>query len=201
MKFEKLNDNKIKIILNLKDLEEKNVDFHSFMSNPIETQNLFLEILKEAEKETGFITNNYNVHIEAFATSDGTFIFTITRVNEINSPKKKKLVYKRKTLKTNKELIIYSFNNFDDYCNFCIFLNNKANFYLGNSSLILYNSKYYLILNDIKMDFINSKQFFTYLSEFANLCNNSDLLANILFEHGEKIIPKNAIEIGVHYFG
>jgi len=156
MKFEKLNDNKIKITLTIKDLEEKNIDFHSFMSNQIESQDLFIDILNKAEQEVGFITSNYNIHIEAFATSDGTFIFTITRVSAINLPKKKKLVYKRKLPNSNKELTIYSFNSFDDYCNFCSFLSNKSNCYLGNSSLILYNSNYYLILDNIKMNFINS---------------------------------------------
>jgi len=63
MKFEILSDNKIKIILNIKELEEKNIDFHSFMANSLESQHIFLEILKQAEKETGFITNNYNLHI------------------------------------------------------------------------------------------------------------------------------------------
>lgn len=200
MKFEKLSDNKIKIILNLKDLEEKHIDFHSFMSNPIESQELFIDILKEAEKEIGFITSNYNIRIEAFATSDGNFIFTITRANAINLPKKQKLIYKRKTQKTDKELTLYCFDSFDDYCNFCAFLSHKSNCYQGSSSLILYNYKYYLILNNIKMNSINSTQFFTYISEFANLCTTSKLFAKKLLEYGEKIISENALNIGIHYF-
>ena len=46
MKIEKLNENKIRITLDLNDLAEKDIDFHSFMSNPIESQNLFLDMLK-----------------------------------------------------------------------------------------------------------------------------------------------------------
>ena len=33
MKFEKLNENKIRITLSIRDLEEKGIDFHDFMSN------------------------------------------------------------------------------------------------------------------------------------------------------------------------
>jgi len=200
MKFEKLNDNKIKIILTIKDLEEKNIDFHSFMANSIESQNLFIDILNKAEQEIGFVTSNYNIHIEAFATSDGIFIFTVTRANVINLPKNKKLIYKRKLPKSDSKLAIYKFNSFDDYCNFCNFLSAMSIHYLGTSSLILYNSKYYLILDNIKMDFIHSKHFFTYVSEFANLCDTSKLFANILFEYGENLIPENAIGIGIRYF-
>lgn len=203
MKFEKLNDNKIKIILTIKDLEEKNIDFHSFMSNSIESQNLFIDMLKEAEKEIGFITNNYNIHIEAFATSDGMFIFTITRISVINLPKKKKVVYTRKIIKENKKFIIYSFNSFDDYCNLCTFFKKQtSNFstYLKNVSLILYNSTYYLVLYDTNMDELTARHFFSYMSEFATLCNTSELFVNKLLEHGKVIIPSNAFKIGMNYF-
>ncbi|MCL2355524.1 MAG: adaptor protein MecA, partial [Oscillospiraceae bacterium] len=59
MKFEKLTENKIRIILNLDDLHEKNIDFHSFMSNSLESQDLFFDMLEKAEKEIGFNTRDY----------------------------------------------------------------------------------------------------------------------------------------------
>ncbi len=69
MKIEKLDENKIRITLNLNDLKEKNIDFHTFMANPIESQSLFLYMLEAAEKEVGFVTKNYQLSIEALATS------------------------------------------------------------------------------------------------------------------------------------
>ena len=56
MKIEKLTENKIRIILNLEDLKENNIDVQSFMSNSIESQNLFINILDKAEHEVGFST-------------------------------------------------------------------------------------------------------------------------------------------------
>ena len=200
MKFEILSDNKIKIILNIKELEEKNIDFHSFMANSLESQHIFLEILKQAEKETGFITHNYNVHIETFATSDGTFIFTVTKISKIDSAKKKKVVYKRKIIKSSNKLIVYLFNSFDDYCDFCAFIGKHfSNFCLKNATLLSYNSNYYLILHDIKQ--IDSKRFLSCISEFANMCDNSELFINKLLEYGDKLIPEDAIEIGIRYLG
>ena len=73
MKFEKLTENKIRIILNLEDLQEKNIDFHSFMSNSLESQDLFLYMLEKAEKEIGFITKDYKLIIEAIASSERKF--------------------------------------------------------------------------------------------------------------------------------
>ena len=75
MRIEKLTENKIRIILNLDDLKEKNIDFHSFMSNSIESQDLFLDMLDIAEEEIGFITKDYKLIIEAIATSDRQFHF------------------------------------------------------------------------------------------------------------------------------
>ena len=67
MKIEKLNENKIRVIFNREDLQENNIDIHSFMSNSIESQNIFLIILDKAEREVGFYTDNYKLSIEAIA--------------------------------------------------------------------------------------------------------------------------------------
>ena len=63
MKIEKLNENKIRVTFNNLDLKKNNMDVHSFMSNSIESQSLFLNILDEAEREVGFITDNYKLSI------------------------------------------------------------------------------------------------------------------------------------------
>lgn len=54
MKFEKLSENKIRITLTVNDLKNKDIDFHNFMSNPLETQDLFLDILEEAKEKIRF---------------------------------------------------------------------------------------------------------------------------------------------------
>lgn len=54
MKIEKLTENKIRIILDMQDLQEKNIDLHSFMSDSLESQDLFYDMLDKAEKEVRF---------------------------------------------------------------------------------------------------------------------------------------------------
>lgn len=70
MQIEKLTENKIRIILNLDDLKENNIDLHSFMSSSIETQDLFFNMLDKAEKEIGFKTKDYKLMIEAIAVPE-----------------------------------------------------------------------------------------------------------------------------------
>lgn len=79
MKIEKLTEDKIRIILNTEDLEKNNVDFKSFISNSSQSQNLLLTILNKAEQEVGFYTKDSKILIEAFASSDGQIVFTITK--------------------------------------------------------------------------------------------------------------------------
>ena len=109
MKIEKLNDDKIRITLNLDDLKENDIDFHTFMSNSIESQELFLHMLDKAEKEVGFVTDDYRIMIEALAMSNGNFVLTVTRLEDEkmkNAFKKKKVNIKRKSsLMDNKKSI------------------------------------------------------------------------------------------------
>ena len=51
MKIEKINENKIKIMFDSKELEENHISLHSFLSNSIEAQKLFLAILDIADEE------------------------------------------------------------------------------------------------------------------------------------------------------
>ena len=87
MKFEKLSENKIRITLTPGDFEEKHIDFQDFMSNPLESQDLFLDILEEAKSQIGFNTSDYRVKIEALAMIDGDFVVNVTRAREPNIEK------------------------------------------------------------------------------------------------------------------
>ena len=79
MKFEKLNNDKIRIILDLQDLQDNDIDYQSFMSNSSDTQRLFMDMLDEAEEQIGFTTKDYKIMVEALATIDGNFIITVTK--------------------------------------------------------------------------------------------------------------------------
>ncbi len=208
MKFEKLNENKIRITLNNQDLIEKNIDFHSFMSNSQETQNLFLDMLDEAEKEVGFVTKDYKLRIEALAMSDGNFILTVTRFGKNidttskNHVKNKNLKIKRKNLDMKSKHIIYKFNTFDDFCNFSNFISKLDGFYTIAKSMILYfyQNTYYLCISDINIEHRSIKQLYTLITEFGTYVDNSELFARKLTECGKITIKNNAIKTCLKFF-
>ena len=71
MKIEKLTDNKIRIIIDLDELSEKNIDVNSLIKNNDTAHVLFQTILNEAEKQVGFKVQNCKLLVEAFSTTDG----------------------------------------------------------------------------------------------------------------------------------
>lgn len=208
MKIEKLNEDKIRITLNLEDLKEKDIDFHSFMSNSIESQDIFLDMLDKAEKEVGFYTDNSRVMIEALALKNGHFIFTITKFDykdEKVSQKKKTLHIKRKNPSINFTKTIYSFESFDAFCDFCTFLRHTlsdediSNF-AKSSDLYEYNSNYYLIFSNININSINLDYICSAITEFAHFVNSSDLFERKIKEYGKLIINDSALVTCMEHF-
>ncbi len=207
MKFEKLSENKLRIILSRKDLEEKDINFHDFMTNSFETQDLFLNILEEAEEKVGFNTKNYKVKIEAFAMTDMDFVVTVTRMSpdiDSNLSPKKKFKVRRKQSQDELNQAIYRFHYFDDYCNFIQYLSQNhltTSVNIAKGILLYeYKNQYYLILNNINFEYPNIKKFYSSIVEFATYINNANLFFSKLRECGNLVIKHNALKTSLRYF-
>jgi len=208
MKIEKLTENKIRITLNMEDLTENNIDFHSFMANSIESQDIFLNLLDKAEKEVGFNTDDCRIMIEALALKDGHFVLTITKFEHNEEkvlPKKKNLHIKRKSPSINFEKTIYSFESFDAFCDFCTFLKNvleenQIKAFAKSSDLYEYNSNYYLVFTAINTSSPSLNYICSAITEFAHFVNSSELFERKLKEYGKLIIQSSAISTCMEHF-
>lgn len=212
MKIEKLSENKVRITLTIQDLAEKEIDFHVFMSNSIESQSILLDMLEEAKKETGFDPEDYNLKIEALAMADTSFIFTITKVipdceksKEKLKTSKKKFVIKRKSVSPNSTQAVYCFYSFEDFCNFVSFLDEgklleHTKEIAENISLYYYKDNYYLLMNNIKPEVFNKTKFYTGITEFGKYITNSKVFVSKLKECGNILMKNNALEMGFKYF-
>lgn len=196
MKIEKLNENKIKVTFNIDDLAEKNIDLYSFMHNTPETQDLFWDILNEAEKECGFNVDNSMIYVEATTSGGGNFSLIVTKTNEkpsllssINSTyNKKSFKLKRKIASINTTQNIYQFDSFDDVCEYAQTVNLKRN---NNNILYSLANKYYLKLFTVPSNNI---------LEYAVICKSPELLEARIMEYGKVIIEKNALQTISKYF-
>lgn len=201
MQFEKINEDKIRIIFNIQDLKEKNINYHDFMANSITSQTIFLDMLSQAEKEIGFVTNNYQLMIEALASSDGSFVLTVTRSKESKEKGVRKLKAKPKLLSLKDPLptLIYKFNNFDDFYDLCNFISEEHTSKLSKtfSKAILYgynNDIYLLLKTSPKAEIKEVKYIISLVNEFSNnLVQTSEIFQNKLTEYGKVIVKNNCL--------
>lgn len=199
MQFEKINEDKIRIIFNAQDLKEKNVNYHEFMANPIASQTIFLDMLSQAEKEIGFVTNNYQLMIEALASSDGSFVLTVTRSKEGKERPVRKLKAKPKLLSLNDPIptLVYKFDDFDNFYDLCKIITPEHKSKLSNTFnkavLYNYNNDLFLLLKtSSKADIKEVKYIISLVNEFSDtIVQTSEVFQNKLTEYGKVVLKNN----------
>ncbi len=192
MKIEKINDNKIKITLSNRELEERNLDFQSLRYNTPEAQTLFLDMMKQAEYEHGFKTANCQLFIEAASINDGQFIVTVTKLQEKSLPpipQKRKnslpeLKVKKKQTVVNQK-VVYKFDNFEEICEL---VKTKSIPLDIPSTLYEYNNTFFLVL-------IPSPKTHLLILEFGEQVKDSKIAEGFLYEHGNKIIDGEVMNV------
>ncbi|MGN1310138.1 MAG: adaptor protein MecA [Clostridia bacterium] len=190
MQIEKINENKLEVIINVADLEEKDITLQSFMSETIENQSLFLEILNFADKQVGFNLKNCEIIVEAFSIpSKNSFILIITRIPSSSALYLSKTKYSR--LKLNKSFW-FKFNDFETLCAFCNLFPKNINVI---SSLYLLEGNYF-----IHLEFSHLKDLIRVMligSEFSDCIYDSEYLID---ENAQTIIKDYAIKTCQKFF-
>lgn len=148
--------------------------------------------------------------VEALAMTNGNFVLTVTRLEQEKEKgkntynKRKKVNIRRKTSAINTTKAIYCFNTFDEYCNFCEFLNNSIlkslNSFADGISLYEYKEKYYLVFSNIHVNTNLLKTFCSSITEFASFIEDSNLFESKLLEYGKIIMKDNAIDTCIEHF-
>lgn len=201
MKIERVGENKIKIFVTYDDLEERDIDLDTFNYNSPETQELFWDLMEEAEIELGFEAQESQLCIEAVSDVDHGFVITITRMEEENEfesiqkfiknrYRKKDLAIKKKTANVCSTMLIYALENFDDLCALCTIIKPL---FTGRSKVYSMDGSYYLILSSIEGNVQNQKQFDSILSEYADKMSNVDFFEGYLNEYGKCLMPDGAV--------
>ncbi len=213
MKIEKLTENKIRVILNIEDVDTTDINFNSILNKTTINQKLFLEILDKAEKKLNFNTDGCKLLIELFSSIDDVLVFTITKyepemlqdkTSNTKYIKTKRVTARIKAINYSNKHIIYSFNSMEDFGQLCSHLTALKYFKFANlsknASLFLYNGTYYLIIKNINTQYKYINQFYSIASEFGKPLSPSKGFEGKLIEYGKVIIKRNAIDIGIKYF-
>lgn len=102
--------------------------------------------------------------------------------------------------KIDNNYLIYRFDSFDDFVDFCLLLKHSSikvaiKKIASECILYYYNEKYYLSLKNVNENYKNIATFYTGVTEFSKYCLNSDVMHLIIIEHGKVFVKDNAIEI------
>lgn len=208
MKIEKIGENIIKVTISLNDLEERNIDLAALSYNSPAAQELFWDMMEQAEIEFGFNAADSQLVIEPSANNEDGFIITITKLDDDsdfesiqkyikNRYKKSDVRVKKKTRKVYSTLLIYSFKSFEDLC---ALVKNISPIYSGESTLYQLNDIYYLVLTRSSFTVAKPKLLEIQLDEYGKRVPNINFYEGLLNEYGTKIIEDNAVSVLDSYF-
>lgn len=201
MRIERVGENKIRIFVSYDDLEEREIDLESFNYNSPETQELFWDLMEQAEIELGFEAQESQLCIEAVSDVEHGFMITITRMDDEaefesiqkfikNRYRKKDLAIKKKSSKVCTTMLIISLENFDDLCTLSSLVNPLFN---GRSRAWSLDGLYYVAMNAVDGNVTNQKLFDSIISEYADRMQNVHFLEGYLNEYGKRLVGENAL--------
>lgn len=197
MKFKRLNDDKLQIIISKDDLVEHDLKKWDFVPyNPV-AQKLFQEILEEAYNQCGFeVGHDAQLMIEAYPMTGDSMIIIVTKVSEsgkgllelglevIEEQLFEEFV--EEEFDYDAEEIVCSFGDLEN----AIQLAQIIKPYYGAKSIFFkFKLKYYLALKD--MSALDEKSY-SILTEYGDI--ESVSLA-FLEEHAQVVMANDAIEI------
>ena len=189
MVIEKIRENKFKILLSLNDLENENIDLHSFMSSNLEKQEILKKILLKLNSDYNISLNFSTISINAFYISNKDFIIIITNTPDIYKSHSRVSVSRIKN-KKNIDLNIYKFTTFKeltDFYNYIKSISNQKYNTLLNCPLYEYNNLYFLIMHQNGISDILYYSIDKYLSEFSFKVNKPNNFYIKLIECGHQI--------------
>ena len=137
MQIEKINKNKVKIILTLEELEKRDVNIKDIEKNNEIAKELFCDLIEESNIDEEFEFDNSQLLIEASSDNNNLFIVTITKVDNMPDLKKYSLLEKNSKGKNRStknsidykvDSYIYSFESIDNILEKLITLLNSIVF-------------------------------------------------------------------------
>lgn len=208
MKIEKINENMIRVTISLNDLAERNIDLTALNYNSPAAQELFWEMMEQAEDQLGFSLSDSQLIIEPIPDSNEGFVITITKLDEdgdfesiqkyIKSKlRKSDLKIKKRSKKVCSTISIYSFPSIDEVC---LLSKRVQNLFIGESTLYKCKDTYYILMTRGSLTAASSRTFDTCLCDFGKKVQNLGFFEGYLNEYGEKIIEGNAFEVLREYF-
>lgn len=207
MRIERIGENIIKVTISMADLEERNIDIDSINYDSDAAQELFWDMVEQAEIELDFEIANSQLLIEPYPDEDEGFIITITRLDNDGEFESIQKYIKNKFQRTDAKVRrgkrlspavwIYRFEDFEHLCQLAAKLEH---IYKGDSSLYSLKGHYYLVLRKDGFLALDTIMTANLLAEYGHRMHNVSFTEGYLNEYGTLLIRKNCLETIRNYF-
>jgi len=188
MKFERIAVNKLKVSVSRDDMKVWGLSFENLHENGDHIEDIFFDLMRRAEDETGFVFEDSQLLVEAMPLPGGGIVMYVTKMDGdgetvpfgrgIPVPVRlRRSRYRVKSRQTAGELVFA----FDDFENLSMFVREFASF-ITKSDLYTMGESYYLYLTGI--DNIKPEKLAALAGEFrGELCRGGAYIR----EHGAVI--------------
>lgn len=207
MKIERVNENKIKVLIDDIEAREWNITAGKISENTPEVQNMFRYAIQMAKESVDFSIDGAKLFVETIPSCEsgvGLFITKVCSESELeqavnNCAYKGRL--RRSELKPVKNAVlkrrkhIYAFDSFDSVC---AASGELCKSYNGASILYKMNEKFYLYL--VPSDAISLCEAESLLAEFAEKISHGQYVHGRLLEYGTEMIKEDVINVMARYF-
>lgn len=214
MKIERISENQMKLTLTRDDLRERDINLEDLIHPSEKTQQLFRDIMEQALDEQDFISENTPLMVEAVPSGTDGIMIIVTKVTnkektstaspfsqtaESRRWKKKPLDTLEHTEEKNADILIYSFPQLDDVIRVSLRLNGL---FKGESAVYKNDGRYFLVLQGNTYTAEESPdELELILREYGQKHISNSLAKYYLLEHGETILPQQAIRTMAKTFG
>jgi len=216
MEIEKINENQIKFVLNKSDLEERDIRISDLSYGSEKSQELFQEIMEEAVLHCDFRAEGHvPLVVEAVPMGNDCLMIIVTKTNgrgthdarydlmprTRNEDKfiEKDIVAPAEAERNDetapeaaKDLVIYAFDSLDNAAGATA---RAVKVFAGTSLLYKNAGRFYLVLHFATSAGKNTAQFTDYaMNDFGQKHSTSPMAKTFLAEHGELLIPDDAVQ-------
>ena len=195
MRLERLNYNKIKIFLTFDDLSERGLTKEDLWRNAPKVQQLFRDMMQEANKELGFEADG-PIAVEVFSLQAQGMVVIVTKENqEVDTEDefRDEFIEMQVTLDES-EHILYEFATLDDVINLS---NRLYNLDVTGGKLYTWDGRFYLWMEEEEQIQLLKADFIAILAEYGN---PSTATIYRVMEYGKELMASQAIEQVYNYF-
>jgi len=187
MTIEKLNTDKVKVVLSRQDMDSIGITYEELDYKEEDTRAAINDILDTGRDQVGFESMGYKLFVEVSKAMDGGCIFFFTKVEESQGLAASKMQLRRQSIYP----MIMEFASLEPLCNYCRQLKSRKKYLPVTSTLYGLQDRYYLIMHIFKFHY---SQFTAIANEYGDCIFGGNVAQAHIEEFGQLIADENAVE-------